>query len=206
MERIKLKTTTRKTGLKPSKLRKTGVIPAVVYNHGQTNHVQVDAKEVKTLFAHGVSESTLIDLEIDGKQDTVFVKDFQLHPVTDEVLHLDFYRITFGEKVTTHIGIHLEGTAIGAKQGGIMEVFLQDLEIELFPRYMVPSISIDISHLQVGDAIHVSDLQLPPESKVSIDPTSVVCQVSRPKKAEESDTEASEGAGEAAAEAEAKED
>lgn len=180
MERLKLKTQVRDNKEKAGILRKNGFIPALLYNHGKTDHVKVDAKDVKMLFSKGVSESTLIDLQMEDKEDTVFVKDYQLHPVNDEVLHLDFYRVTFGEKVTTNIGLRLEGKAVGTKEGGILEVFLHDLEIELYPRYMVPSISVDISHLKIGDALHVSDLELPPESKLNIEPQTVICNVARP--------------------------
>ncbi|MCB1200874.1 MAG: 50S ribosomal protein L25 [Leptospiraceae bacterium] len=198
MERLKLKVENRPQELKGHQLRKKGTIPAVIYNHGKTDHVQVNAKEVSKLFAHGVSESVLIDLLHDGKEDTVFVKDYQIHPVTDEVLHLDFYRITFGEKIKTHIGLHIEGKPVGVKEGGILEVFLQEVEIETFPKYLTAALNVDVTNLKIGDALHISDLQLPPETKIMLDPGTVICHIARPAKLTAAETE------EAAAEEEEK--
>lgn len=190
MERLQLKVSARQAEVNPKTLRASGYTPAVLYNHGNTDHIQVANQDIRKIFAHGVSESTLIDLDIDGKTETAFVKDFQMHPLTEEILHMDFYRVTFGEKIKTHIPIHLTGKSAGEKEGGILEVFLHDVEIETFPRHLVPALEVDISNLQLGDSIHVSDLPLPPDTKVLMEGNPAICHIAKAAKMQETaDTE-----------------
>lgn len=184
MEKKKLKAVSREPKINGRNLRRKGVIPAVIYNHGKADAIQVSAVDAGFLFAHGVSESTLIDLELNGKTETVFIKDYQKHPVNDEVIHLDFYRITANEKLRTHINIHLLGRPQGVKEGGILETFLTGVEYETFAQHLTPSLDIDISHLQIGDSIHVKDIALPPDSRILMDPNTVVCHVAQAVKEE----------------------
>ncbi len=165
-------------------LRRESIIPALIYNHGKTDHIEMDAKDINKLFASGISESTLIDLNLKGKTEVVFIKEYQLHPVTDVILHLDLYRITFGEKIKTHIAIELEGKPIGIREGGVLESFLHEVEIEIFPKYLTSSLKIDISHLKIGHSIHVRDLTPPPESKILMESNSTICQISASAKLE----------------------
>ena len=178
METFTITANKREGKTKASQLRKEGVIPALIYNHGTTDQLQVQSSDLRKLFAHGVSESTLIDVKWDGKSETAFIKDYQIHPVTDDFLHVDFYRITAGEKIKTKIPIQLEGKANGVKEGGVLEVFLHDIEIEIFPRFLVPALTVDISNLEIGDNIHIDDIKLPEESQVLVDGNPIVCQVS----------------------------
>ncbi len=184
MERIVIKAKNRDLKTKSAKLRASGFVPAVIYNHGKTDHIEVLSDDIRKLFVHGISESQLYDLDIDGKTETAFVKDFQMHPVTEQVLHIDFYRVTFGEKIKTHIPIHLEGKPAGLIAGGVLETFLHEVEIETFPRYLTPALNMDISHLQIGEAIHTDDLPLPPDTKILIEGNPIVCHIAKPAKLE----------------------
>ena len=184
MDNLTLKAENRNTKVKAKDLRAKGIIPAVISNHGKTESVQVSSGEVHKLFTSGISESTLIDLKLGSESETVFIKDYQLHPVTDEILHVDFYRITAGEKIKTNIPLHLVGKAVGIKEGGVLEHFLHDIEIETFPRFLVPSIDVDISALKIGDAIHIKDLKLNEEIKILVEGNPTICHVSPPAKLE----------------------
>lgn len=184
MERLKLKATKRNEKEKAARLRRQGYIPAVIYNHGKTDHIQVLGRDVRHLFAHGVNESVLIDLDLDGKQEVVFVKDYAIHPVTEEVLHLDFYRVTFGEKIRTHVAIHLVGKAAGVKEGGVMEQFLHEVVIEIYPKDLMPALEIDVSHMKIGDILHISDIKLPEGAKILMEGNPAICHVTRTAKAE----------------------
>ena len=177
MSQLKLKASNRKDNEKAKELLKGGWIPAVIYNHGKTDHIRVSSKEVDQLFSHGISESTLINLNIDDKEDTAFIKDYQLHPLTSKILHIDFYRITFGEKIRTKVPLAFVGKCIGVKEGGILETFLHEVEIETFPKYLTPSLEIDISNLKIEDSIHIENIKLPPETKVLTEENLIVCQV-----------------------------
>lgn len=182
-------------------LRRTGFIPAVIYNHGNTEHLMINEKDVKPILAGGVSESKLIDIEHGGKKETVFIKDYQVHPVTNDIVHFDFYRITYGEKVKTHISLRIVGKSLGEKEGGVLETFLHDIELEILPKELIPHIDIDISELKVGDAIHVEDLPLPESAKIMSEGNPIICHIAIPRKVA-AESEAAGGAGEESEEAE----
>ncbi|HPQ53837.1 MAG TPA: 50S ribosomal protein L25/general stress protein Ctc [Spirochaetota bacterium] len=146
-----------------NKIRSGGFIPAVMYSHGESEALQVSAKDFSTMFKGHISESVLIDLNIKGKSgsdgDKVFIKDYQVDPVTDKVIHLDFYKITAGEKITTKVPVELVGTPTGARKGGILEHMERDLEIECLPRNLREKIEIDVTNLEIGESIHIKDLK-----------------------------------------------
>lgn len=190
MERATLKAEPRDTKRSAKNLLRSGIIPAVVYNHGKSESIQVLEKDCRKLFAHGISESRLIDLDLGGKIEQVFVKDYQVHPVTERLLHLDFYRVSQDEKLRTHIAIHVEGKPEGVAAGGILEVFLTEVPYETYPRYLTEYLSVDISHLKIGDSLHVSDVKLPPESRILMDPQTVICHVTHAAKVEATEAEA----------------
>lgn len=199
MEKATLKAQKRdgKTGGK--NLLRAGIIPAVIYNHGKSESIQVFEKDTRKLFAHGISESRLIDLDIDGKIEQVFVKDYQSHPVNEMLQHLDFYRVSQDEKLRTRIAIHIEGKAEGVKNGGVLEVFLTEVPYETYPRYLTDFLTIDITNLQIGDSIHVSDVKLPADSRILMDAQTVICHVTHAAKEEEAAAPAAGAAAPAAA-------
>jgi large subunit ribosomal protein L25 len=185
MEKATLKAQKREGNMGGKNLVRAGIIPAVIYNHGKSESIQVFEKDTRKLFAHGISESTLINLEIDGKVEQVFVKDYQAHPVSDVLQHLDFYRVSQGEKLRTRIAIHVEGKSEGVKNGGILEIFLTEVPYETYPRHLTEFLTVDITNLQIGGSIHVSDVTLPEDSKIMMDPQTVICHVTHAAKEEE---------------------
>lgn len=201
MEKATLKATKRDGKIGGKNLLRSGIIPAVIYNHGKSESIQVLEKDTRKLFAHGISESRLIDLDVDGKIEQVFVKDYQSHPVNEVLQHLDFYRVSQDEKLRTRIAVHVEGKPEGVKNGGILEVFLTEVPYETYPRHLTEFLSIDITHLDIGDSIHVSDVKLPPDSKILMDPQTVIAHVTHQAKEEEAApaAAAAPAAGEAAA-------
>ena len=100
------------------RLRQKGMIPAVVYSHGNTENIQVDLKDFKGLFKGAISESIIFEVDVkDGEKHEVFVKDYQKNPVTDELEHVDFFKVTKGEKIHTRITVEPVGNPIGARMG-----------------------------------------------------------------------------------------
>ena len=174
-----------RTEKNPKKVRKSGFVPAVIYNHGKTNEIQVSSSELANLFDHGITESTLINIKVgEEESQTAFIKDYQLHPVKENILHIDFFRVTFGEKIKTYIPIELIGKPIGVKEGGVLETFLHEVEIETFPRYLTSSLKVNIDHLKIGDSVHLEKIEIPPESKILMEGNPIVCQVSTSAKLE----------------------
>lgn len=182
MSEIVISAEQRDTKEKASHLRKTGWVPSVISSHGETTHIKVKEKDLQIIFAHGVSESLLFDIEYSGKKETAFIKDYQIHPAKDNILHVDFFRITYGEKIKTNIPFEFTGKPVGVKEGGVLELFLHDIEIETLPRYLKPKLEVDITGLNIGDALHLNDINIPEETKVLVEGNPIICQVSSPAK------------------------
>ncbi len=175
------------------KLRNKGFIPAVLYGHKGTKKLSLRMLDFENLFLL-IGEHSIITLNIGGKEKAeVIVKDYQLDPVKKNIIHVDFYEIEKGKKLRTEIPIKVEGTSKGVKKGGILEVFLRDLEIECLPKDIPDSIAVDITELEVGDSIHVRDIQVDEKVHLHSNPEQVVLTIGSPtiiKAAEEVEVEA----------------
>ena len=183
-ERLTINANTRSEG-KVRDIRKAGFVPALIYNHGKTDKIQVKSAELSKLFLKGVTESTLIDINLNGGESEVaFIKEYQIHPLSEDILHIDFFRITFGEKIHTSIPIKLIGKPSGVKEGGVLEIFLHEIAIETFPKYLTSSLDCDISMLKIGDSVHMDEIQIPPKSKFLMEGNPIICQISTSAKLE----------------------
>lgn len=184
------------------RLRTSGKIPAVVYGHAKTLPIAIDAREFSTKFKV-ISENSIINLSVDGTGHEVLVKDYQEDLLTGKITHIDFYAIEKGKVLRARIPLHMTGSSKGVKEGGILDMQLHEIEVECLPKDLPADIVVDITHLNVGHAIHVSDLALPAGVKSLTSGDHVVVSVSHAKAEEVSAEEAEEGAeSEAAAAAE----
>lgn len=182
MERKTLNVTER-TELRTSasrRARKNGMIPAVVYGSVHPANITVDAHEFNKKF-HTISENTIINLKSDGQQWDVLVKDYQEDIISGDILHIDFYEIEKGKSLKTHVPVHTTGTPPGVKEGGVLEQRLHEFEIECMPEDLPETLVIDVSHLSIGDSIHVSDIPAPEGVNVLNLPEQVVVVISTPK-------------------------
>ncbi|MEW5814249.1 MAG: 50S ribosomal protein L25 [Spirochaetota bacterium] len=142
--------------------RRMGRIPAIIYRQGEVSTpISVDEREFSKKF-HTVSENTIINLQTEEKSWDVLVKDFQEDIVSGKILHIDFYEVVKGKTLRTRVPVHLDGTSKGVREGGLQEHLLHELEIECLPKDLPAEIRIDVSNLDVGNSIHVSDLTPPP--------------------------------------------
>lgn len=147
-------------------LRRDGKVPGIVYGHGEDSvAVAVDAGELMRL-THTVSiENTIVDLSIaggDGGPYKVLVREIQRHPFKQEFLHVDFFRVAMDEKIHVDVPVTLTGVPTGVKdRGGVLEHMLRDLEVYCLPGSIPEKVEIDVSHLDIGDSIHVSEIELP---------------------------------------------
>lgn len=165
------------------KIRRNGLIPAEVYGSHENLHISVKAHEFERIFEE-IGEHSILRLNIDNKKSVeAIVKDFQIHPVNKNIIHIDFYEIEKGKKLKTEIPIRFIGTSRGVKKGGILESFLTDLEIECLPKDIPESIEVDISQLDLGDSLHVRDISVSPGIKVLSNPEQVVVTVGVPSRA-----------------------
>jgi large subunit ribosomal protein L25 len=145
------------------RLRREGVVPGVVYGGtGQEDAVsfKVDARVLRHVLVDG---SALIDLKVDGKTRPVIVKDRQLDPVRDELIHIDLLEVRLDEKIQTQVGVHLEGIeeAPGVKEGGVLEQVSHQLNIEALPTAIPEVISVDVSGMEIAATMHLSEVAAP---------------------------------------------
>lgn len=172
-----------------NRLRSNGFIPAVLYSHGNTESIKVFSKDFTSIFKGQISESVLIDLNIANKSEDalqkVFVKDYLLDPLTNEIMHIDFYKITADEKIRTIVKVVVQGAPKGVKEGGVLEIHERELEIECLPKDLPEQIVLDVSNLGIGDALHISDIQIGESVKFLEAATRVIASVVTPHVKEE---------------------
>lgn len=162
-----------------TELRKKGYVPAVYYVHGEENlYVAVPEKKLKSVVFS--PETYLINLEIEGVgKKTCILKEFQLDPVTDQILHVDFHGLKAGERINVEVAIHLVGVPVGVREGGIIQHSLHKIELECLPDQIPDKIDVDVSNLKIGDSIHVKDLQIP-NARVVTNPESTIITIVPP--------------------------
>ncbi len=161
MNAITLEATTREVGTKASRaLRRTGNVPCVLYGHNvEPVTFQVPELALRPLIY--TDEFHQVELIIDGQQWTCMMKDIDFHPVSDRPIHADFQVLKRGEKITVVVPVQLTGTPLGKLEGGIVESYVHELEIECIPRDIPGHIEVDISKLKIGEALYISDITLP---------------------------------------------
>jgi large subunit ribosomal protein L25 len=142
------------------RLRREGRIPAVVYGRaGQAQSIDLDALEFVNS-VRGISESTIVKLEIDGKSHEAFVKDTQRDITNGNILHVDFYEVESGVTLRARVSLHIHGNPIGVREGGVLETPLHEIEVECLPKDLPERIDVDIADLKINQSIHVRDLKL----------------------------------------------
>ncbi len=191
MEKRKLKVKLRdRTGKEyVKKLRKDGLLPAVLYGPHlkKSLPLEVDMKELRSFLSQS-DKAKIITLEITDqktdKQHNVIIKDSQWDLIKGDLQHLDFYAVTRGETVTTTVPISFVGKSQGEKIGGIVEHLVRELDLECLPKDLPSIIEVDITPLGLGDSLSVGDVKVPSGIKVLTHPQEVVVSVVLPAKEE----------------------
>jgi large subunit ribosomal protein L25 len=170
------------------RLRRDGWVPGVVYGgRGQEDATsfKVNARTLRHVLIDG---SALIDLKVDGKTLPVIVKDRQLDPVRDELIHIDLLEVRLDEKIQTQVNVHLEGAeeAPGIKEGGVLEHVTHQLNIEALPTDIPEAIHVDVSGLEIAATMHLSEIATPPGVTFLDDPEeTIIATVVVPTEVEE---------------------
>lgn len=142
-----------------NQLRKEGHIPCVYYSKGK-DPISFTSTEIDLNPLVFTSDTNLIHLKIDDmEQLDCIIKDVQFDPVTDRIVHIDFMGITYGQLLQLQVPVAVVGTAEGVKQGGLLQHYMHKLEVECLPRHIPEHLEIDVTELNVGDTIHVRDLE-----------------------------------------------
>ncbi|MFL5881142.1 MAG: 50S ribosomal protein L25/general stress protein Ctc [Actinomycetota bacterium] len=182
------------------RLRASGRVPAVLYGHGtKPQHLSVDARQFGQALRTDAGVNVLISLEVGRNQHLALAKEIQRHPVKGSLIHVDFIQVRRGEKVHVQVPVHLVGEAPGAREGGILDQDLYQLNVEAEVTAVPEAVEADVSGLGIGDVLRVADLKAPGGAVILDDPEAVVVSVAaptveaEPEVAEGEEGEAAEG-------------
>ncbi|MEQ1749744.1 MAG: 50S ribosomal protein L25 [Prosthecobacter sp.] len=160
------------------RLRKSGSIPAVIYGRKVTvSNVQVDAKIFTKILQNSASDNILVSLKLDKGEQLALVQEVQHDHLKGGILHVDFHAIAMDEEIHAKVPVDMVGEAAGVKHGGLVEAIHHELEVRCLPKDLPERISVDVSALNVGDAIHVGELKLPEgvRAKLAADVVLLMC-------------------------------
>jgi large subunit ribosomal protein L25 len=200
MERLQLTVKKRQENGKQAakKLRDEGFTPAVIYGKDFNSAISIPSDGFKLLRDIHFSESTVIDLTIDGSKESdsipVLVKDVQYHPLTDQVIHIDLLKVSLKKKITVHIPLVLKGEAQGKEEGAVLEQILREVEVEGFPLNIPENIAVDISGLEIGHSLHVENIPSPEGMEIVTEPTATIATLVVKKEEEPEEEELAEEA------------
>jgi len=214
MEFSKLQTQLRTgTGKGPARrIRRQGLVPAVVYGPGiETIKASIEPRALVQALSGPLRTNTVIELTLDKpakdtpKEIHVLVRDHQYHPVSRQLLHVDFLAIDVNKTIVIDVPIETRGRSVGEQTGGTLTQIYRELPIECLPKDIPVSFEIEVSALDINDSLCVSDLTLPESVTCSLPPDTSIVTVVAPRAEEEEpeeDEEGLEGEGEEGAEGE----
>ena len=184
------------------KLRADGRVPAVLYGQGaDPQPISVDARELGHLLNGGAN--VLVDLVVDGKEHLAMPREVQRDHIKGRYFHVDFLAVSATEKITVNVPIRVVGEAAGVKMGGVLEHHLWEVAVECLPTDVPEAIEVDVSELEIGDSLRVSELSAPDGAVITSNPEDSVIAVQQPQARVELEEEAAEAAEGEAAEGEA---
>lgn len=187
MAEVTLEVTRRETTGKEvaKKLRRDGKVPAVVYGgHREPVAITVDRKSVSELIQkseHGIRSVFLLKMAGSDQQRHAMIKELTIDPISRRMTHIDFVRVIMDEKVKVTIPVHLNGTARGVKEGGLLDFQVRELHVECLPNAIPDSIEVDVTPLGGHEYFRIKDLQLPEGVRVLDDEERVVVGVTHAK-------------------------
>ena len=194
---LKLEATKREPGKKSDsrELRRQGRIPAIIYGEGKPGlPISLDAAEFNKTYRKSIGQMAFFNVSVGGEVYRTIVKEKQIHPLHRDLLHIDFQELHAGKEISLEIPLSFEGEAPGTRSGGLLDISMRTLLCQSLPKNIKDDIVVDISKLEVGETIHVGDLDLG-EMNTKAAPELAVVSVHLPRAAKaESDEEGEEGA------------
>ena len=171
-----------------NKLRRDGFVPGVYYSKGK-DQIAFAVEEVALNKYVFTSKTNIIQLTFEGEEAVgCIIKDIQFDPVTDKVVHIDMLGVTLGQVLQLEVPIHFTGSAVGVKEGGILQEVLHRLEVECLPRHIPENLEIDVTELNIGDSIYIRDLEFENITLLNSEDSNVVSVVA-PRAEEEVEEE-----------------
>lgn len=178
---------------KTGSLRQAGRLPGVIYNKDINLTISVDLRTFDRTFREN-GTANLIDLEVDGKTHPVLIKAVQMDKRLRQPSHVDFFAVTAGQVVTVSVPLEYVGTSLGVSEGGQLDIARRELQISVLPRLIPSKIEVDITNLNIGDSLHINDLDpsLFPEGSELIDDSELTLITVVPPRVEEVEETVSE--------------
>jgi len=165
-------------------LRRSLMVPAVLYSHGKSTPIAMANKEVTRILNTEGGEHALINLKLEGVKKAgermALIKDYQVDPVSGSLLHVDLLEVAMNEKVKIQVAVHIIGAAVGVKEGGILQYGQRQVDIECFPTNIPDALNIDISALKMNESLHVRDIKAPEGVKILTDGDSTIASIQPP--------------------------
>jgi large subunit ribosomal protein L25 len=167
-------------------LRRDGKIPAVLYGPDtEPISLSVQAVEIEFLLKNAKSRQQLINIDMgDGAPKPTMIKELQVQPVNGDFLHIDFYEVAMDRKIRVHVPIVVKGKCIGVEMGGLLQIIRREVEVLCYPGEILETIEIDITDLDIGNSIHVNDIQLEGDMEIPSEVNYTVITILAPKKEE----------------------
>ncbi len=178
------------------RIRRDGMVPAIVYGGSEDNvPLKVDPKEIYGVLRSEAGRNTILSLEVEGGgESNVILKDWQVDPVTETILHADFQRIAMDQVLRVTVPIAIRGEAIGVKTDeGLLDLVVREVEVECLPGDIPERIECDVSELRLHDSIRIGDLPSPDKVEILAEADRVVAHVVVLRAEEEEAEEAEEG-------------
>jgi len=183
---------------KVRRLRRKGFIPGIIYGHKeQPLPITISEHDIELAIQHG---ERVLEVDVDGQRQNVLLKDVQWDTFGQEVIHVDLFRVALDQRVEITVPVVLRGTPAGVAEGGVIQQMVSDIEIECLVTAIPEEIRVPVTHLNVGETMHLRDIELPDGTKLLSDSEAPLCAVSVVAEVEEAVEEEVEA--EAAAEPE----
>lgn len=142
-------------------LRKSGKIPAVLYGEGKPGiPILVDDRDFRAQYKKGIGGLAFFEISLDGETFKTIIREKQIHPVSRQMVHLDFVELHPGKEIQVDVPIKYVGESVGVKGGGVLEISMRFLPVVTLPKDIIEDIEIDISGLDIGHGVHIKDLEL----------------------------------------------
>jgi len=169
-----------------TELRNKGFIPGIIYGNGQEGiKISFNARNYTREYKKTIGEVAFFDITVEGKTYKTFIKEKQVHPLTREIVHIDFLELHKGKSITIEVPINFIGEAIGAKEGGVLEIIQRSVQVTCLPKDIPDEIRVDVSNLNIGDSIHFSDIDVSKDIETNFSDDTTIVSLSLPTIMEE---------------------
>jgi large subunit ribosomal protein L25 len=193
-ERIRLEVKEReRSGSRDSRrLRKTGLIPGVLYGRGHKPHpICVSEREFRRVLTGSAGLHAILDVVLEGQKTThsSILKDYQVDPIRGKIEHFDLQEVRLDQAIQTSVVVELVGESAGTKAGGALSQVMREVRVEALPLEVPERLELDVSAMEIGDTLRLSDLRTPEGVTLLDDPDTVLATVTMPTKVEEPEPE-----------------